>query len=288
MKQVCKQHWALVKSPGVDAERGLYYTGVLAMYEATQKKKYFKALVGVGFETGWATGPQLSEPATHLIAQTYLDMHRLSGSNSMYFVYQLAIDSLLPHADHIPIPSSLEMFYVLPALAKLQGITQDQQYGDLGQKSWKLAQDQLYFPHKQLWSKSIEQKAAYDAQSSAWVLAALVRVWHELHPDSPSKLPLTQMGVDMAEVYRHYQQTIGLWPKDFANPRGQSHGDPFASTILCYAFAAGINQGLLDQSIYESHVLSAWQAIEAKEEWTASEAGIFLMAGAELLRLFEQ
>lgn len=287
MKRVCKQHWGLVKSIGVDADRGLYYAGVLAMYEVTQKKRYFKALVGVGFETGWATGSQLSQSATHLIAQPYLDMHRLSGSNSMYFVYQLAIDSLLPRTDHIHIPSSREIFYAPPALAKLNGITRDETYLKMGKKSWDLAQQTLYNPEKRLWRQGIEQPDSFDGQSNAWAMAALVRIWHELAPDTPYKTALETLGLDMAEVYRHLQQPKGLWPKDFARPRAQSQGDLFSSLILCYALAAGINQGLLDRPTYESHVINAWQAIDTRQQWEAAEAGMYLMAGAEMIRLFE-
>lgn len=287
MKLAYKPHKALLKSPGVNWERGMYYAGVLALFEATQKKKYFKRLVGVGFETQWATGTQLSQPETHLIAQPYLDMHRFSGSNSMFFVYQLAIDSLFPRMDRLEIEESRQLFFAPPALSKLSGITQGEIYLNFTKATWNPAEKALYNPQKRLWRSSIKQPNRYDALSNAWALAGLVRMWDELPYEDSLRAELDQLGKDISEVFRVFQQPKGLWPSDFSSPTGQGAGDTLATTILCYALAAGVNQGLLDADMYRSHILLAWEAIMHRQAWAAEEAGMYLLAGNEIIRLLE-
>lgn len=287
MKFAYKPHKALLKSPDVSWQTGMYYAGVLALYEATQKKKYFRALLKVGFETQWATGSRLRQPETHLIAQPYLDMHRFSGSNSMFFVYQLAVDSLLPRMNRLEIRQSRQLFFAPPALAKLSGITQGEVYLNFTKATWHPAKQSLYDPEKRLWRASTAQAKRYDGLSNAWALAGLVRMWDELPYEDSLRVEVDKLGKDIAEVFRYLQQPKGLWPTDFSSPTGQGQGDTLATTILCYALAAGVNQGLLEAELYRTHILLSWEAIMHRQTWAAEEAGMYLLAGNEIIRLLE-
>jgi len=112
----------------------------------------------------------------------------------------------------------------------------------------------------------------------------------------------------MASRIASLQQSDGLWRASLLDPASYPGGEVSGSGFFCYAFAWGINNGLLDPKIYLPVVRKAWiglnecvneegrvgwvQPIGADprknfdaDSWEVYGTGAFLLAGSEVVKL---
>ena len=66
-----------------DWTNGAFYAGVFAAYETLEDENIYNAIRAMGESNKWEGGPRLHHADDYAIAQTYVDMYRISGEKKM-------------------------------------------------------------------------------------------------------------------------------------------------------------------------------------------------------------
>jgi rhamnogalacturonyl hydrolase YesR len=114
----------------------------------------------------------------------------------------------------------------------------------------------------------------------------------------------------MAEALLACQQSDGLWRSSLLDPEHYSISETSGTGFYCYAFAWGVNEGLLPREKFEPAAIKAWQGLNScvtpkgklthvqpvgadpkkfdTENSDIYAVGAFLLAGSEMFRLAER
>lgn len=207
------------------------------------------------------------------------------------------------------------MFMAPPVMARMSAITGDQRYIDAMDVQWWRTYDRLYDPKVHLYARDerfIERRSANDkkifwARGEGWVLAGLARVLEVMPADYPSRPRYVKLFQEMSAEIVSLQKPDGLWRASLLDEEAFPEPETSGTAFYTYAFAFGINHGLLDRKTYLPHVLSGWaglnryvlpsgilgqvqtagdQPVPTKPDQTALYAsGGFILAGLEVMKL---
>jgi rhamnogalacturonyl hydrolase YesR len=150
-------------------------------------------------------------------------------------------------------------------------------------------------------------KKIFWSRGNGWVLAGLALILSDLPADHPRRTFYEDLYREMAGRIKQLQPEDGLWRTSLLSPESYDHGEVSGSGFFTFALAWGINNKILDRSVYMPVVLKAWKAILAcqqesgkvgwvqniganpmpatAESWQNFGTGAFLMAGSEILKL---
>jgi rhamnogalacturonyl hydrolase YesR len=150
-------------------------------------------------------------------------------------------------------------------------------------------------------------KKIFWGRGNGWVLAGLVRVFQYLPADHPARPRLLAQFREMADVVLACQQADGFWRASLLDPASYPMQETSGTGFYCYAFAWGVNEGVLDRARFTPAVRRAWAAlagcVNADGKLTHVQpvgatpvtfdagstepfgVGAFLLAGSEVRRL---
>jgi rhamnogalacturonyl hydrolase YesR len=207
------------------------------------------------------------------------------------------------------------LFMAPPAWARLYKATGDQRYLDFLHAEWKATSDFLYDTNEHLFfrdstyfdKREANGKKIFWSRGNGWVMAGLARVLPMLPPEDPRRKFYEQQFKEMAAKIITLQQDDGLWRSSLLDPEAYPLKETSGSSFYTFALTWGINNGLLDRTIYEPVVRKAWKALvecvtpEGKLEHVQPVGadpkkfdpgstdvfgtGAFLLAGSEMYRL---
>jgi rhamnogalacturonyl hydrolase YesR len=166
--------------------------------------------------------------------------------------------------------------------------------------------DHRYFPEKVLEANGCK---VFWGRGNGWVMGGLVSLLQELPSGSKYRPFYEKLFIEMARKVALCQDKEGFWHASMLDQQSFPKPETSSSSFFCYAFAYGINSGLLDREIYTPVVTRAWKALvsavhaDGKLGWVqpigenpkdvTSEmtevygVGAFLLAGTEMLKLTE-
>ena len=92
-------------------------------------------------------------------------------------------------------------------------------------------------------------------------MGGLARLLQELSDDYPQRPFYEELFIEMAHRVLPLQQEDGLWRASLLDPDSYPGGEASGSGLFCYAFAWGINNGLLDSKLFKPAVEKCWIAL---------------------------
>ena len=301
------------------------YTGIMAMYRTSGKKKYSKALESFAESINWSCGPRLRHADDICIGQTYLELNEIKPAPKKIEKLQARVDSLM--AD--PKPGREDwwwcdaLYMSPPMLARLAKATGNQEYLDYMNEMWWDATSFLFDPAESLYYRDDRFRIKEDgsgrresngqkvfwSRGNGWVLAGIARVLDYMPADYPDREKYIELYKEMTHKIVSLQGSDGLWKASLLFPEGHAHGETSGSGFYCYAIAWGINQGILDREVYLPAVLRVWDGMNAavqpdgklgwvqqigagpaeihKDMTEVYGVGAFLLAGSEIVKLLE-
>ncbi len=333
MTRVCDWQLANMPVPGEhprwynhwDWTNAALYTGLMAMYQTSGKKKYSKTLDGFAERVDWSCGPRFRHADDLCIAQTYLELNEMDPAPEKIAKVQARIDSLMadPKAGRVDWHWCDALYMAPPTLARLYQATGNQAYLDYMNEMWWDATDFLFDPEENLYYRDDRYRIKADgsgrrepngdktfwSRGNGWVMAGVCRVLQYMPADYPDRDKYIQLLRQMAGKICSLQGEDGLWKASLLYPEGHSHGETSGSGFYCYALAWGINQGILERESYLPCVLKAWDGLNhavhpsgklgwvqqvgfapAEINYDMTEVygvGAFLLAGSEIAKLSE-
>jgi unsaturated rhamnogalacturonyl hydrolase len=313
--------WQLARAePGFsqDWTFAALYTGFMAVPRAANGEKYQQAMLQMSRKFNWQPGPRVPNADDGAIGQTYLDLYFRYHDPAMMRRIRERMDAVmtLPDNPEKPLWWWCDALYMAPpVLAKLSRATGDRKYLDFMDHQWWITSNLLYNPSNHLFFRDKSFLDKHEANGSpifwsrgnGWVFAALARVLAEMPRDYPSRPKYVAQFNEMAEELAGLQGADGLWRPGLLDAGAYKLPENSGSAFYTYAFAYGINSGILERTKYLPVVEKAWRGLlshiyedgrlgciqpvgAAPGDFTAASSyvfgtGAFLLAGSEVYRL---
>ncbi len=313
--------WQLARaSQGFDQDWtfAALYAGFMAVPDAAGGERYRDAILKMARGFHFEPGPRVAHADDIAISQTYLDLYLRSHDAAMLAPTKKRVDAvmLLPDNPEQPLWWWCDaLFMAPPVLAKLAWATGDRKYLDFMDREWWITsgllystKDHLYFRDKSfLNAHEANGSSVYWSRGNGWVFAGLARVLTEMPEDYPSRWRYVAQFKEMAEELASLQGADGLWRPGLLDAEAYKLPENSGSSFYTYAFAWGINAGILDRKKYRPVVERAWKGLlahvyedgrlgciqpigAAPGAFTAQSSyvfgtGAFLLAGSEVYRL---
>jgi unsaturated rhamnogalacturonyl hydrolase len=313
--------WQLARAePGFsqDWTFAALYTGFMAVPKAANGEKYQQAMLRMSKKFNWQPGPRVPNADDGAIGQTYLDLYFRYHDPAMMAPIRERMDAVmaLPDNPEKPLWWWCDALYMAPpVLAKLSRATGERKYLDFMDHEWWITSNLLYSPPNHLFFRDKSFLDKHEANGSpifwsrgnGWVFAALARVLAEMPRDYPSRPKYVAQFKEMAEKLAGLQGADGLWRPGLLDAGAYKLPESSGSAFYTYAFAYGINSGILERGKYLPVVEKAWQGLlshiyedgrlgciqpvgAAPGDFTAASSyvfgtGAFLLAGSEVYRL---
>jgi unsaturated rhamnogalacturonyl hydrolase len=307
---------------------GAFYTGLMAWSRVSEEPKYRDAMLMMGQRFEWKPARRIYHADDHCVTQTYLELFLQDRDPAKLGPTQERFDYILAHPStndlHFDRPGAKDrwswcdaLFMSPPALSRLHTATGDRRYLEFMTREWWITTDFLYDREEHLYfrdstyfdKREANGKKIFWSRGNGWVIAGLARVLEHLPKDHPDHPRFENLFREMAEKLLTCQQPDGLWRASLLDPESYPLKETSGSGFFTYAFAWGINHGLLDREKFQPATLRAWNALAAcvdssgklthvqpvgadprSFDGNSSDVfgvGAFLLAGTEMLRMVE-
>jgi unsaturated rhamnogalacturonyl hydrolase len=257
---------------------GAFYAGVIAAYETTKSKEIWKALMDMGDKNKWSPGPRFDHADDLVIAQTYIDVYRITKDKRMLRPTIGVVNRLSKETGNEVAKHGITwwwcdaLFMAPPALAKLAKTTGDRSYLELNDKFFRQTYDLLYDKGERLYARDASYlinekgegkreangKKVFWSRGNGWVAGGLVRLLKELPKDHPTRNFYLQQYRDMMDRVAELQQPDGLWRSSLLDPDSYPGGESSGTGFYVYSMAWGINNKILDKKKFAPIVRKAW------------------------------
>ena len=306
-----------------------YTFGAMELANLSASPRFFEAMLGAGRANAWLLGPRPYHADDHAIGQLYLSLFARERDPVILAATRVRFDTILanPAPENYEHDSALnprrsdiwtwcDALFMAPATwIGLSQVTGDPRYREFAVEQWWKTSAHLCDPEAHLYfrdNRYFKQREANGAKifwgrGNGWVMGGLVRVLQALPTNHPSRPRFEQQFREMAEALLPLQQADGLWRSSLLDPASYPKQETSGSGFYCYAFAWGVNQGLLDRARFQPAILKAWHALTAcvtpegklthvqpvggspkifePDSTEEYGAGAFLLAGCEIYRL---
>jgi rhamnogalacturonyl hydrolase YesR len=268
------------KHAKLDWTNAACYTGMYALGSMKGNEKYLTALVNIGNDVNWGTGPNRFMADDYCIGQTYSLLYMKYHDKKMIAPFRSLADTIIskPHDEPLDWKNNIQsrewawcdaLFMGPTALSYLSTATGDPKYLNTAIKLWWKTTDYLYDPVEHLYSrdgsflekKEKNGKKVFWSRGNGWVLAGLVRVMDNLPSGSPDKPRFEKLYKNMAAKIATLQQPDGSWHASLLDPESYPVKETSGTGFYCYALLWGLNHGMLDKKTYWPVVEKAWKAL---------------------------
>jgi len=308
---------------------GAFCAGVMALAEVSSSPRFRDAMVAVGKGQQWQLGPRVYHADDHCIGQMYAELYFKDHDAAKIAPMRARFDHILAHRPVTSLefnrttnPKNQErwswcdaLFMSPPAWIRLWSATGDVRYLDFAVEEWWATSDFLYNQAEHLYARDssiLPKREAngrniYWSRGNGWVMGGLVRMLQLLPADHPSRPRLEQQFKEMAAAVLACQQPDALWRASLLDPASYPMKESSGSGFFCYAFAWGVNHGLLPREPYAAAARRTWTALTAfvqadgklthvqpvgftpvtfdENSTEPYGVGAFLLAGREICRL---
>lgn len=321
------------KAP-TDWTNGAYYTGVVKAAEATGQKEYVDGLLKMGRSNKWMPYERYYHADDLAICYSYLYLAQekyddvdLGPTDTIMWQH-----TFKPHAWRDKIEGKDQqclwwwcdaLFMTPPVYTKYAVLNNDvkwlnhmdtfyhETYNLLFDKEEHLFARDLRF----VWKDSADDvketngNKVFWSRGNGWVIGGLALVLNEMPKDYEGRDFYLSLYKEMAARILEIQPEDGLWRTSLLAPENFEHGEVSGSGFYTFALAWGINNGILDQEIYQPAVLKAWKALSKCQHpngmvgwvqnigfdpkpadfdsWQNYGTGAFLLAGSEMISLLK-
>ncbi len=287
--------WQLANLPeGTEARKGWvcapFYDGVMALGRlgGNANDKYVEAMFQIGTTNRWQPGQRIYNADDHAVTQMYLEMYELRGDPALLQptqgTFNIIFDAPKLNPDDLDFSKPGHddkwswcdsLFMDPPAWARLTKITGDPKYLDSANERWWATSQYLFDPKEHLFYRDStfftkrekgNGEKIFWARGNGWVLAGLARMMDYMPKDYGDRPKYEKQFRDMAAKIMSLQQADGFWRVGLLDPDSYNYQEESGTAFFTYGLAWGINNGLLDKTVYLPVVMKAWFALVSCEQ----------------------
>jgi unsaturated rhamnogalacturonyl hydrolase len=254
---------------------------------AKRDKKYAAPLLDLGREQAWKLGDKPFHADDQLIAQAWIWASKNGGGKAAiaparaYFDHVLANRptiglEFVPHAPGKGTSDCTDrwcwcdaIFMAPPTLLQMSKATGDKRYADFAHEEFKATTDYLYDPGEKLYfrdSRFFDMRDAkgrklFWSRGNGWVMGGLVRMLQTMDRKDPKRPYYEGLFKEMAAKLLTLQKPDGYWPASLLDSDPGTPPETSGTAFFTYAFAWGVDTGLLDRAAYEPAAIRGWNAV---------------------------
>lgn len=324
-------NWQLANPSGKKLwvwEYGTFYTGLMTYYKLNPQKKYLDAMMDMGNSLEWKLKPHPYLADNFTIAQTYIDLYNINKDFKLIDKTIYTMDMAFYRKPKkvnlrwVNNPHKLDwwswcdaLFMAPPAFAKMSNATGNNKYLKEMDRLWMLTYKYLYDKDENLFyrddsyfnARTKNGKKVFWSRGNGWVVGGIVGVLESMPKDYKNRKFYEDVLKKMANKLIKIQSPQGFWYSSLLDKNEYNIKETSGTAFYCYALAWGVNNGLLDRTIYEKHILKAWktlvEAVETngklgyvqlvgvgpdkvkRDDTETYGTGAFLLAGTEVYKL---
>lgn len=257
--------------------RGVYYEGLIALYEIYPKEAYYDyAYDWAEFHNwGFRNGSANRNADDYCAAQTYIDLYNLEPDPKKLKNTKACINMLLntPQLDDWSWIDAIQMG--MPVFAKLGVLENDDRYFEKMYEMYMFTRNEhgdngLYNPEDGLWWRDADFDPPYTepngedcywSRGNGWVIAALAKVLSIIPEDAPHREQYIVDLKSMADALIPIQREDGFWNVSLHDPNHFGGKETSGTALFTYAMAYGVNNGILDKDKFMPVIEKAWNAM---------------------------
>ena len=322
------QHFQEVKHKPLTWTNGPFYLGLVRLNEISHDEDHIKFIIDVGNSNHW----QLNERENKYhaddfcVAQMYLEMYKRYGTKEIISPTLSKADFTITNPSTAPLWLGVEkgqerwswcdaLFMAPPVYAGLYDITGKEQYLEFLDREFKVCVDSLYDHSAHLFYRDRNYKSRKEQNSekvfwgrgNGWAFGGIASVMRYLPKNHRAYWYFADIFREMASGIIKCQDKNGYWHPSMLDPESFPDQENSATGLLTYGLAWGLNNGLLDESVYKDPVMKAWGSMVKsvslegklgyvqkvgqrpekiyKDSTEIYGAGAFLLAGTEIFKL---
>lgn len=270
------------KKSRIDWHWGTFYIGLMTAYEMTGDQRYLDEMINVGEYNNWKIEPNILNADRITITDMYIRLYERFKRPEMIKPTKAVYDLLASRTGEIPMsfsPVNKERFewwtwadalYMAPpAMYRFANVTNDDKYRQTAYRGWIANENHLYSKEDSLFyrddtfipKKTTNGKKVFWARGNGWVVGALVRILQVIPENNPQREHFLNLYREMCAKLLRIQLPDGLWTVSLDDPQELLRGETSGSVFYGYAFAWGINNGILDKATYSKAAVKAWKAL---------------------------
>lgn len=261
--------------------RGVYYEGLMSLYDIDPQEKYIEYTDTWASYHGWA--PRSTVWKVHAddqcCTQTYMTRYFQVGGSEKYVKAQQDFDNQMSGNDrsvHDHDWTWIDAIQMsMPALAMLTKITGERKYMDFAMQSYTWTRNScngkaLFVENEGLWwrdanlygVKENDGKNSYWSRGNGWVYVALQRVMDQLDEDDEYYQQLKDDYMLMSSALPAIQREDGFWNASLVS--SEYNGPELTGTALFLSgLSWGLRKGYLVGDEYREAADRAWEACKA-------------------------
>jgi rhamnogalacturonyl hydrolase YesR len=264
------------------------WAGIADLSHLSSNGAYTKAIEQLGDEVHWTP---IFEPAKApfnaddlCICQTFLDAYVTKNEAARLAPSESRIGAVSDHIEEKESPYIAgakdnhltwwwcDALFMAPAgHVRLSVITHDRKYLDAMDKEWWKTADLLYDKQEHLFyrdevflkGRTKNGIKVFWSRGNGWVFGGLARTLRYMPADYPNRPRYEAIFKEMAAKLANLQQPDGTWRPSLLDPGEYPYSETSGTALDCFAFAWGIEQGLLDRATYLPVAAKAWAALMA-------------------------
>ena len=280
--------------------RGVYYEGLMALYEVDQQQRYLDYTDRWGSFHQWTprNGITTTDADDQCCAQTYLMRFVQTGDSTMLkptlenLEHQMKTvhksqftihnsQSKIQHSTFNTQHSSLYSWWTwidaiqmaMPVYMQSYQLTGDKRYRDHAMKMYRWTRNEcgggLFNVKDGLWWRDADfvppyqepdGKDCYWSRGNGWVYAALVRCMNQLDRKDKAYKELKKDFLLMSEGLKNCQREDGFWNPSLVSTN-YAMPETSGTALFLYGICWGIRQGYLSPAVYRPVADKAWLAL---------------------------
>lgn len=284
-------HQPEVKHQPLGWENAAMYMGMLDWAELTEKEdkdgKYYKFLYSIGSKGGWQPAKRMYHADDICVSQVYIDMYRRYNRKEMlnptFARTQWVIAN--PPDDNMKLNygtgKGLEKWtwcdalFMAPAVyVKLYTLTGDKKYMKFADKEFKDTYNYLYDKDEHLFfrdwryftQKEKNGKKVFWGRGNGWVLGGLSEILKELPDKDKYRKFYENLFIELSNSVLKCQQADGYWRASMLDPESYPSPETSSTGFIVYAFAYGVNAGILPAEKFMPAIEKGWKALVSAVE----------------------
>ncbi len=277
--------------------RGVYYEGLMALYEIYPKESYYDYAYSWAEFHKWSfrNGSANRNADDYCAAQTYIDLYNLEPNPIKLKSTKATMEMLLntPQLDDWSWVDAIQMG--MPVFAKMGTLEKDNRYFEKMYNMYMFTRNShgdhgLFNEKDGLWWRDKDFDPPYEepngedcywSRGNGWVIVALAKTLSIIPEEAPHREQYIQDLVAMAKALVPIQREDGFWNVSLHDPNNYGGKETSGTSLFVYGLAWGVNNGILDKTIYLPVIEKAWKGLTTEALHSNGFLGYLQSTGKE-------